>query len=63
MSGPRDLIRDKAERLDISGLGADMSGIRLWNLDKEPDKAGWDSAAKALGLGRTCPVQELDMSG
>jgi hypothetical protein len=29
MSGPRDLTRDKAERPDMSGLGSDMSRVRL----------------------------------
>jgi hypothetical protein len=40
-----------------------MSGKTLWNLDKEPDKVNWDLAAEDLRLGRTCLVQELDMSG
>jgi hypothetical protein len=40
-----------------------MSGITLWNMDKEPDKAGWDLAAEELRLGWTCPVQEPNMSG
>jgi hypothetical protein len=33
-----------------------MSGITLWNPDKELDKAGWDLAIEDLRLGRTCPV-------
>jgi hypothetical protein len=51
MSGPRDLTQDKGE-------SPDMSGITLWN----PDKVDWDLAAEELELGRTCPVQEPDMS-
>jgi hypothetical protein len=39
-----------------------MSAITLWNLDKEPNKAGWDLAAEDQRLGRTCPIQEPDMS-
>jgi hypothetical protein len=56
MSGPRDLTRDKAVR-------SDMSGLTLWNPDKEPDKAGWDLAVEELGLGRTYLGWEPDMSG
>jgi hypothetical protein len=29
----------------MSGLGVDMFGRTLWNLNKEPDKVGWDLAA------------------
>jgi hypothetical protein len=36
-----------------------MFGLTLWN----PDMAGWDLATEELELGRTCPVQESDMSG
>jgi hypothetical protein len=39
-----------------------MSRKTLWNLDKEPDKVGWDLVAEELGLGQACPVQEPDMS-
>jgi hypothetical protein len=35
-----------------------MSRKLLWNLDK----VGWDLATDELGLGWTCPVQEMDMS-
>jgi hypothetical protein len=38
----------------MSGLGSEMSGITLWNPDKEPDKVGWDLATEELGLCRTC---------
>jgi hypothetical protein len=49
MSGPRDLTQDKA-------VMPHKSRITLWNLDKEPDKAGWYLAAEELGLGQTCSV-------
>jgi hypothetical protein len=52
MSSPRDLTRDRAERSDMSGLGADMFRITLWNPDKELDKAGWNLAAEELGKPR-----------
>jgi hypothetical protein len=29
-----------------------MSAITLWNLDKEPNKVGWDLAAEDQRLGR-----------
>jgi hypothetical protein len=51
MSGPWDLTRVKAER-------PDMSRITLWN----PNKVDWDLATEELRLGRTCPVQESNMS-
>jgi hypothetical protein len=34
-----------------------MSGITLWNPDKETDKAGWDLAVEELRLGRTCSAR------
>jgi hypothetical protein len=42
-----------------------MSNSTFWSLEDELDKFGWDLAAEelGLGLGQTCPVQELDMSG
>jgi hypothetical protein len=40
----QDLTRVKAER-------SDMSAITLWNLDKEPNKVGWDLAAEDQRLG------------
>jgi hypothetical protein len=43
----QDLTRVKAER-------SDMSAITLWNLDKEPNKVGWDLAAEDQRLGQTC---------
>jgi hypothetical protein len=44
------------------GPSPNMSGKPLWNPDKVLDKADWDLAAEELGLGQTCPIQELDMS-
>jgi hypothetical protein len=35
----------------------------LWNLDKMPNKVGWDLATEELGLGWICPIQEPDMFG
>jgi hypothetical protein len=46
-----DLTRVKVER-------PNMSRKTLWN----PDKVGWDLTVEELRLGRTCPVQESDMS-
>jgi hypothetical protein len=40
-----------------------MFGITLWNPDKKMDKVAWDLATEELGLGWTCPIQELDMFG
>jgi hypothetical protein len=54
-SGSGGLTQDKAEKLDISEK-------TLWCPDKELEKVGWDLAAKELGLGRICLVQELGMS-
>jgi hypothetical protein len=39
-----------------------MCGKLLWNPISKSDKSDWDLAAEELGLGRTCPVQEADMS-
>jgi hypothetical protein len=51
-----DLTRDKAER-------PDMSEKPLWNPVSKLNKSGWDLAVEELGLERTSPVQEPDMSG
>jgi hypothetical protein len=56
MPDSEDLTWDKAER-------PDMSGKPLWNPVSKPDKSGWDLAVEELGLERTSPVQEPDMSG
>jgi hypothetical protein len=34
------LTREKAERLDMSGLGPDMSGQSIWNPARGPDVSG-----------------------
>jgi hypothetical protein len=41
-----------------------MSGITLWNPNKEPDKAGWDLAGVTWDKeeARTCLGWGLDMS-
>jgi hypothetical protein len=45
---------DKAERPDMSGLGADMSEITFWYPDKELDKARITCDKEE---GSTCPAR------